>query len=78
MKTMMPLDMLGKLGGCSERFDLDTYFRERRERFRSLLDFAKRPEQSAARETVSQLKELALTEDSEAGRIFLEVCGEET
>ena len=76
MKTMMPLDMLGKLDGFGESFDLGSYYRERRDRFRFLLDFAKRPEASSARETVRQLKELAQTEQTEAGRIFLEVCGE--
>jgi hypothetical protein len=77
MKTMMPLDMLGRLDGFSESFDLGSYYRERRGRFSFLLDFAKRPEASSARETVRQLKELAHMEQSEAGRIFLEVYSEE-
>ncbi len=73
MKTMMPLDMLGRLDGFSESFDLRSYYRERRDRFKFLLDFARRPEASSARETVEQLKELAQMEQSEAGREFLEV-----
>ena len=73
MKTMIPLDLLGKLSGFSESFDLDAYGQEREERFRFLIDFSKRPEASSARETVRQLKDLAEQEKSEAGELFLSV-----
>ncbi len=76
MKTMMPLDLLGKLDSYGESFDLGSYYRDRTDRFRFLLEFAKRPEASSARETVRQLKELAQAEQSEAGRLFLKVYEE--
>lgn len=74
MKTMMPLDLLGKLDGFGERFDLDAYYREREERFRFLIDFSKRPEAESARQTVRQMAELAEKEKSEAGDLFLRLC----
>lgn len=71
LKTMIPLDLLGKLDAFSDSFDLDAYYREREERIRFLIEFSKRPEASSARETVRQLKELAEKEPSEAGELFL-------
>ena len=74
--TAEPLDLLGKLDSYGESFDLGSYYRDRTDRFRFLLEFAKRPEASSARETVRQLKELAQAEQSEAGRLFLKVYEE--
>ena len=73
MKTMMPLDLLGKLDGFKKSFDLEAYYRDREERFRFLIDFSKRPEASSARETVRQLAELAEKEKTEAGEVFLRI-----
>lgn len=73
LKTIIPLDLLGKLEGFKESFDLEDYEKKRAERFAFLIDFSKRPEASSARETVRQLLELAEKEESEAGNLFLEI-----
>jgi hypothetical protein len=78
MKTMMPLDILSKLDGFGDSFDIESYYRERKERFRFLLDFSKRPEASSARETVRQMRELAESEKSEAAEMFREICSQES
>ena len=72
-KTMIPLDILGKLDGYEDRFDLDRYRADRKAVFRDLIRFSERPEAVSARETVSQCRRLAEEEKSEAGREFLEV-----
>ena len=77
MKTMIPLDILGRLDEFGESFDLKSYYRDRKEIFKFLLDFSKRPEASSAREIVRQIKELAEEEDSEAARLFLETYSQE-
>lgn len=71
-KTMIPLDIMGKLVNFAERFDLDKYYAGRKKVFADLIGFSKRPEASSARDCVRQFAELAEIEQSEAGREFLE------
>lgn len=71
LKTIIPLDLLGKLDGFEESFDLDRYRRDREDLFRFLVEFSKRPEADSARSTVHQLLDLANKEKSEAGDMFL-------
>lgn len=73
MKTMIPLDMLGKLDGFGNRFDVPAYYANRERVFESLIRFSWRPEASSARETVRQLLELARTHPSQAGDLFTAV-----
>ena len=75
-KTMIPLDIMGKLGNFAERFDLDMYYADRKKVFADLIGFSKRPEASSARDSVRQFAELAEQEQSEAGREFLEVLSD--
>ncbi len=72
-KTMIPLDMMGKLDGFGESFDLDRYHHDRRRIFEDLIRFSDIPAAASARDTVRQLLQLAETERSEAGDEFLEV-----
>ena len=71
LKTIIPLDLLGKLDGFEESFDLEAYRRDREELFRFLVEFSKRPEADSARSTVHQLLDLANKEKSEAGDMFI-------
>jgi len=75
-KTMIPLDMLGKLHLFGEVFDLPKYYANRRQTFQDLILFSHRPEASSARETVRQLITLAREkeEENEAAKLFLELC----
>ena len=72
-KTMIPLDIMGKLKGFGRRFDLDKYYSNRKKVFEDLVRFSQRPEASQYRDIVRQCAELAEEEKSEAGREFLEV-----
>ncbi len=73
MKTMIPLDVMGKLDRFEACFDLDKYDREREEVFESLVLFSQRPEASSARETVQQILQLADRYDNAAGTLFRSV-----
>ena len=72
-KTMVPLDILGKLDDFSERFDLDRYYGNRRSIFEKLIRYSFRPEADAAREIVRQIIDLAEETESEAGNEFVDV-----
>ena len=72
MKTMIPLDILGKLDHFEKSFDTAKYYANRRGVFRNLILFSKRQEASAARESVRQFVRLSLEADNEAGREFLD------
>ena len=72
MKTLIPLDIMGRLDGFGRSFDLDKYYRNRRDGFRALIRFSRRPEASSARDSVRQFIDLAGKERSEAGTLFLE------
>ena len=72
MKTMIPLDILGKLDRFEKPFDTAKYYANRQGVFKDLILFSKRPEASAARESVRQLVRLSLEADNEAGREFLD------
>ena len=69
-KTMVILDLLGKLDGFRESFDVDKYHANRREVFESFVRFSMRPEASSARESVRQILELAKDGDTSACREF--------
>ena len=69
-KTMVPLDILGKLDRFGARFDLDRYYRERRSVFRDFISFSFRPEAAAVRESVRQILDLAEETGGEAGEEF--------
>ena len=77
MKTMIPLDIMGKLHRFGESFDLDEYESNREEVMRRLIRFSKRPEASSARESVKQILRLTDQYDNEAGRLFREVYKED-
>jgi hypothetical protein len=76
MKTMIPLDMLGKLSQFEKTFDTTKYYANRRGIFKNLIRFSKRPEASSARESVQQFVRLSLEADNEAGREFLDAYHE--
>ena len=73
MKTMIPLDVMGKLDGFGESFDLERYYRNREQTFRSLIDYSRCPEATSARHTVKQILELANEEHSSAAWLFKSV-----
>lgn len=70
MKTMIPLDIIGKLDRFGESFDLKKYYSEREDVYRDLILFSQRPEASSARESVQQILQLASKYDNDAGRLF--------
>ena len=72
-KTMIPLDILGKLEAYDKCFFLEDYYKNRREVFREMILFSRRPEASFAREILRQMLELAREEKSSAGKEFMEV-----
>ena len=72
-KTMIPLDLIGKLDQFQKCFDLDEYYENRRDVFADLIRFSCLPASSSARETVRQILDLALSEPSDAGNEFMEV-----
>ena len=65
-KTMIPLDIIGKLDSFRESFDLDKYYANRKKVFTDLIRFSQRPEASSARDSVRQFAKLA--EEPPAGR----------
>ena len=73
MKTIIPLDILGKLNGFERVFDTAKYYADRQNIFERLILFSWRPEASAARESVHQILELSKELDNEAGREFVDV-----
>ena len=72
-KTMIPLDLIGKLDKFQKCFDLDEYYKNRREIFADLIRFSFLPASSSARETVRQILGLAESVPSDAGSEFIEV-----
>jgi len=74
-KTMIPLDILGKLPNFSKCFDLDKYYKNRKKIMEDLIHFSMRPEAEAAREMVRQILELSESVQNEAASDFLEVYG---
>ena len=70
MKTMIPLDIIGKLDKFGESFDLEKYYSEREDVYRDLILFSQRPEASSARESVQQILQLTNKYDNDAGRLF--------
>ena len=72
-RTMIPLDIMGKLDGFAERFELDKYHADRKKVFADLIGFSKIPSESSARDCVRQFAGLAEEEQSEAGKEFLEI-----
>ncbi len=77
MKTIIPLDIIGKLNQFDKTFDTAKYYANRQDVFRNLIRFSKRPEASAARESVKQFMKLSIEADNEAAREFINVCNEE-
>ena len=73
MKTIIPLDILGKLDQFETSFDTAKYYANRQDVFRSLVRFSMRPEASAARESVQQFVKLSKEAGNEAGQEFLNV-----
>lgn len=71
-KTVVPLDLLGKLDLFSETFDVPQYQRNRARVFEDFIRFSLRPEASSARESVRQILALAESDPSEAGDLFLQ------
>ena len=71
-KTLIPLDMLGKLDKYKERFDLEKYYQNRRGVFENMIRFSRRPECGMPRKVVAQILEHA-DESGEAGALFKEV-----
>lgn len=72
MKTMIPLDLLGKLTFFDRAFDLEEYEKNKHEVFEELIRYSRRPEAEAARTTVRQLLDLAKNRPSASGELFLE------
>ncbi|MBQ7582779.1 MAG: hypothetical protein IJU25_08175, partial [Lachnospiraceae bacterium] len=70
MKTMIPLDIIGKLDKFEESFNLNKYYSEREDVYKDLILFSQRPEASSARESVQQILQLANKYDNDAGRLF--------
>ena len=78
MKTMIPLDIMGRLENFRDSFDVDAYNARREEIFEELIRFSHRPEAASARESVRQILQLAKQEGSEAGKLFIECLGRGT
>ena len=76
MKTMIPLDVMGRLDGFGASFDLERYYNHREQIFRSLIDFSRRPEASSARQTVRQIYELSKEENTSGAGLFRNVYEE--
>lgn len=74
-KTMVPLDMLGKLDKYSERFDLDKYYSNRSGVFEKMIRFSQRPESELPRRIVAQILK-HVDESREVGALFKEVYEE--
>ncbi|MCR4684773.1 MAG: hypothetical protein K5649_04835 [Lachnospiraceae bacterium] len=74
-KTMIPLDLIGKLDQFGNSFNLEKYYANREKTFADLIRFSKLPEAFSARDTVAQIKKLAEEEPSEAGKLFLNLWG---
>ena len=73
MKTIIPLDILGKLDRFEKSFDTAKYYANRQDVFKRLIRFSMRPEASAARESVRQFVKLSKEAGNEAGREFLDI-----
>ncbi len=75
-KTIIPLDIMGKLDLFRKSFDVDEYYARREAVFEDLIRYSLQPEAVSARESVRQIIRLAEEEDSEAGRLFLKMVSE--
>ena len=76
MKTIIPLDILGKLNGFEKVFDTKKYYSQRRDIYKRLILFSRRPEASSARESVRQILSLSKEQNNEAGKEFISVYNE--
>lgn len=74
-KTMVPLDVMGKLDKYGERFDLDKYYSNRRGVFEDMIRFSQRPESRTPRKIVAQILRHA-DESGKAGALFKEIYEE--
>ena len=72
MKTIIPLDIMGKLDRFRACFDLDAYYSNRKNVYRELITFSFRPEASSARDSVRQFIRLSEQEKTEPGVAFLD------
>ena len=70
LKTMIPLDIIGKLDAFDESFDLKKYYADRERLFGELVSFSKRPEASSAREMVGQILDLTKEYPGTASEMF--------
>ena len=77
-KTIIPLDIMGKLDLFRKSFDVDEYYARREEVFEDLIRFSQQPEAASARVSVKQIIRLADEEGSEAGKLFIQKCIEIT
>ena len=76
MKTIIPLDILGKLNGFEKVFDTKKYYSQRRDIYKRLILFSRRPEASSARESVRQILSLSKEKNNEEGKEFISVYNE--
>lgn len=74
-RTMVPLDMLGKLDKFDESFDLDKYYSNRRNIFEEMIRFSMSIESDFAKKMVEQILKYA-DECGEVGALFKEVYKE--
>ena len=74
-KTMIPLDMIGKLDKYGECFDLEKYYKNRRKVFEQMIRFSMRPELVAPKKIVNQILRHA-DSSGEVGALFKEVYEE--
>lgn len=69
-KTMIPLDIMGKLDRFGECFDLQKYYAQREEVFGELIRYSQGTKAKSAGESVQQILRLTDRYDSDAGRLF--------
>lgn len=75
-KTMIPLDIMGKLSAFSPVFDLPKYYGNRKKVMKDLIEFSKIPASSTAREVVRQTLELTTEYPGEAASDFRDVIND--
>ena len=72
LKTMVVLDLLGKLDNFEKSFDLEKYYADRRKYIKILYDGTLRPELASLRESWADITEFANAHQCEAGEIIKE------